>query len=390
MGRGIAAEESGRRGAAKQGRGGKVELCRALCNNPPPFTMIQYLGSKRRLVPQILRIVESLPDVRTVVDLFSGSSRVGFALKRAGFFVTSNDHATFAATIAKCSIQANAWKYEQIAQTLIDEFNQLAGKGGWFTEFYCKQSRFFTIMNGAKIEAVREGILQKSLEPELEAILLTSLMEAADRVDSTTGVQAAYLRNYAPRALGDLQLKMPQMFPRDGRSLQMDARRAVDQLEADLMYIDPPYNEHSYLRNYHIWETLCLWDEPYTFGVAKTRQDARTRLSPFNYKDQIAPALEYVINHSKARYLLVSLNDEGFVSSRQMRELLSNHGFVVSVSFKNRRYIGSRIGIYNNEGEKVGRAGKEWNREYLYLAGPDRGRVEQAVASACEDVIVNC
>ena len=45
----------------------------------------------------------------------------------------------------------------------------------------------------------------------LEPILLTSLLEAADRVDSTTGVQMAYLKQWAPRALSRLDLRVPDL-----------------------------------------------------------------------------------------------------------------------------------------------------------------------------------
>ena len=58
--------------------------------------MIKYLGSKRLLVPRILAVVEALSGVRTVLDLFSGTSRVGHALKARGYRVVANDHNTFA------------------------------------------------------------------------------------------------------------------------------------------------------------------------------------------------------------------------------------------------------------------------------------------------------
>ena len=53
--------------------------------------MIKYLGSKRTLLPAICSVVEALPEVRSCIDLFSGTSRVGHALKGKGFQVFSND-----------------------------------------------------------------------------------------------------------------------------------------------------------------------------------------------------------------------------------------------------------------------------------------------------------
>ncbi|MEM6562724.1 MAG: DNA adenine methylase, partial [Planctomycetota bacterium] len=69
--------------------------------------MIKYLGSKRTLLPVILDVIGKLPEVRTVADLFSGTARVGHALKRAGYAVRSNDHNAYAATLARCYVQAD-------------------------------------------------------------------------------------------------------------------------------------------------------------------------------------------------------------------------------------------------------------------------------------------
>ena len=96
---------------------------------------------------------------------------------------------------------------------------------------------------------------------------LVSLMVGADRVDSTTGVQTAYLKEWAPRALKDLELRMPRILPGAGEAHRLEASEAAAKLAADVAYIDPPYNQHSYLGNYHIWETLVRWDKPETYGV---------------------------------------------------------------------------------------------------------------------------
>ena len=125
------------------------------------------------------------------------------------------------------------------------------------------------------MDAIRERIAELELDPELEAVALVSLMEGADRVDSTTGVQMAYLKEWAPRALKDLELRMPRILPGAGEAHRLEAPDAAAKLAADVAYIDPPYNQHSYLGNYHIWETLVRWDKPETYGVACKRVDCR-------------------------------------------------------------------------------------------------------------------
>ena len=176
--------------------------------------MIKYLGSKRVLVPRILDAMGALPDVRTVLDLFSGTSRVGHACKRAGYRVLANDHNRYAAMLARCYVAADREELAEHAQQRLAELAQLAGSPGWFTDLYCVQSRYLQPKNGARIEAIRARIAAWQLDPELEAVLLVALMEAADRVDSTTGVQMAYLKQWSERSHRDLELRLPEILPR--------------------------------------------------------------------------------------------------------------------------------------------------------------------------------
>ena len=176
--------------------------------------MIKYLGSKRRLVPEILSQIRAVPGVRSVVDLFSGTARVGHALKGAGYRVLANDHNAYAETLARCYVEADREAVEREARLLIREFNALPGEPGYFTETFCSRSRFFQPHNGARIDAIREAIEAKGLPPLLKAVVLVSLMEAADRVDSTTGLQMAFLKQWAHRAHNDLEMRMVNVQPR--------------------------------------------------------------------------------------------------------------------------------------------------------------------------------
>ena len=76
--------------------------------------MIKYLGSKRLLLPRILEQIEPLAGVRTVLDLFSGTSRVGHALKARGYRVHANDHNAYAATLANYRHYVAAGSYHMI------------------------------------------------------------------------------------------------------------------------------------------------------------------------------------------------------------------------------------------------------------------------------------
>ena len=350
--------------------------------------VIKYLGSKRTLLPIIVEAVRADARARSVLDLFSGTSRVGHALKHAGFRVVANDHNAYAHVLSRCYVEADHGDVTRDAEVLIEECNRLAGRPGYFTQTFCEHSRFFHPKNGERVDAVREHIAALALPPELEAVMLVSLMEAADRVDSTTGVQMAYLKQWAARAHNDLAMRLPAVLPRaragKGRALALDALDAAKAVETDVAYLDPPYNQHSYLGNYHIWESLVRWDKPSFYGVACKREDVRDRTSRFNSKRQAECALADVLRSVRARTLVVSFSDEGFVTREWLEARLGERGAVATIERPYKRYVGAQIGIYNPGGERVGEPGHLRNREYIFVCGSEAtvARVTQRTKKA--------
>lgn len=338
--------------------------------------MIKYLGSKRLLLDLIGDTIERVAGGRTVLDLFSGTSRVGHALKSRGFRVIANDHNAYAHVLSRCYVQADRDAVEHEARRLIAEFNRLSARPGWFTETFCERSRFFQPKNGGRIDAIREAIAAKDLPPDLEAVLLVSLMEAADRVDSTTGVQMAYLKQWAPRAFNDLELRLPDVLPRPpaGRceAHGLDALEAARRCPADVAYVDPPYNQHSYLGNYHVWESLVRWDKPEVYGVACKRVDCRARRSVFNSRPRFQAALADVLAAIRAPVIVVSFSNEGWLGRDALEQLLAGlfagRAHVATLATDFPRYVGARIGIHNPRGEKVGTVSHVRTTEYLFVA----------------------
>jgi adenine-specific DNA-methyltransferase len=346
--------------------------------------VIKYLGSKRTLVPLLGDIAERV-GARTAVDLFTGTTRVAQEFKRRGLEVTATDVATYSQVLSDCYIATDATVVD--GEELDHELERLAalpGERGYFTRTFCEESRFFQPKNGARVDAIRNALEADRGSP-LFPILLTSLMLAADRVDSTTGLQMAYLKQWAPRAHQDLELRRPALLSGRGCTVGGDAMQTVDELEpVDLMYLDPPYNQHRYFTNYHIWETLVRWDEPDVYGVACKRVDSRdeSTKSVFNNKRAMPAALAELIGRVKAEVVVVSYNDESWVTPEQLDGMLrgAGHEDVRMLAFDSKRYVGAQIGIFNPSGEKVGQVSRLRNVEYVFVAGPAE-KVEAAVAS---------
>ncbi len=343
--------------------------------------MIKYLGSKRRLVPVLGAICEGV-GATTAVDLFTGTTRVAQEFKRRGATVTAVDAARYSEVLARCYVATDEGDVDRVAlDDAIDRLNRLPGRPGYVTETFCIASRYFQPFNGERIDAIRQAIADDHAGSPLEPLLLTSLLEAADRVDSTTGLQMAYLKQWAPRSYQPLHLRVPQLLAGGGRSIRGDAVAVAPTLApVDLAYLDPPYNQHRYFTNYHVWETLVAWDAPEHYGVACKRADSRLpdTHSPFNRRAGIASALEAVVRAVAARLLVVSFSDEGWLPIERVVEMCSDRPDVRVVGFDSKRYVGAQIGVYNPGGQRVGKISHLRNIEYLVIAG-DPADVARAV-----------
>ncbi len=385
--------------------------------------MIKYLGSKRRLVPVLTRICQA-SGATTALDLFTGTTRVAQAFKAQGVHVTAVDSARYAHAFARTYIETDAAATDAAAlRAAVTHLNALPGKPGYVTETFSHQARFFQPHNAARIDAVRDAIDSEYAGSPLFPLLLTSLIEAADRVDSTTGVQMAYVKQWAPRSAKPLELRVPELLRGPGRAIQGDAvellanqsiqngqttratratsHRATRATRAtrasrgapglghfDLAYLDPPYNQHRYFTNYHVWETLVAWDAPEAYGVARKRLDARdpSTRSAFNSKRTMPAALASVVQSVDCELLVLSYNNESWLGLEELEAMCSEHNGgttreVATLSFDSARYVGARIGIFDPSGRKVGRVSHLSNQELLVIAGPP-ALVRRVVAAA--------
>ena len=215
---------------------------------------------------------------------------------------------------------------------------------------------------------MRDAIDSEYAGSPLYPLLLTSLIEAADRVDSTTGVQMAYVKQWAPRSAKPLELRVPELLDGPGRAIQGDAveltsshRPASTGLgHFDLAYLDPPYNQHRYFTNYHVWETLVAWDAPEAYGVARKRLDSARPIHTLRLQLQAHHARGTGLGGAlgrlrPARVLLQQrVVARHWTSSKRSASRRPRGSAVATLAFDSARYVGARIGIFDPSGRKVG------------------------------------
>lgn len=309
---------------------------------------IKYAGSKLKLLPRIMETVRPLSGVKTVLDGFCGTTRVSQAFAREGLTVTANDISVWSEVFAQCYLKAD--KPDEFYEKILTHLNALHGKNGWFSAHYggeeTDRKKPFRLKNMQKLDAVRNEIDQLCLAWPDKCVLLTSLILALDKVDSTLGHFTSYLARWSVRSKGDLVLKMPVRPPQNKAHevLRGDIFDTVKNRRWDLAYFDPPYGSSNdkmpssrvrYNAYYHFWTTVVKNDRPAIFGAAGRREDSRdrTKENPFedfrrgkNGRLTALNAVDRLLGQTDARYILFSYGSGGRIPREELLQTLTSHG----------------------------------------------------------------
>lgn len=337
--------------------------------------LIPYIGNKRKLLKLIEQAIGSTSAKSgTFLDLFAGSGVVSRMAKLLGYRVISNDWEPYSQAINRCYIACNRppefarlGSYEKA----IDRLNRLPPKVGWVTEHLCPRDdenydiradrMFYMRKNGMRIDAIREQIAMWKDADQLtdveKACLLAPLVYQACYRSNTSGVFKGFHNGWGGqtqtalyRIATDLHLDAP-VFHDNGREnlvYREDAQSLAERLsseEIDIAYLDPPYNQHPYGSNYHVLNSVVLWDKPalskqITRGTkAAIRLDWRTeRRSAYNYREEAAAAYQSLLDALNARYILTSYSTDGTIPLDAMLQANVNRGQVSLVMQGYKRY----------------------------------------------------
>lgn len=355
----------------------------------PKTEGIKYAGSKLKLLPYIFDLVGQLKGVETVLDGFSGSTRVSQAFAQMGYSTSSNDISTWSEVFATCYLMSK--QSDIYYQELINHLNNLQGIDGWFTENYGgainETKKPFQIKNTRKLDAIRNEIDVLSLPWEDKCVLLTSLIYALDKVDNTMGHYVAYLSDWSARSFKDLQMILPKRFSPTGKNcvIRDDIFNTVANNKYDLVYFDPPYGSNNekmppsrvrYSAYYHIWTTIIKNDEPLLFGKANRREDSRDLKSGSVFEEfrknttgdfMAMMALKKLIEETNSHYLLLSYSSGGRATKQQLIDIISGSGKLLEVkSIDYKKNVMSSM-CSTNEWIKS----DEKHHEYLFLMEKD-------------------
>lgn len=294
----------------------------------------RYIGCKAKLVDWIFNIIAAeTEDVHSFCDIFAGTGVVANRALTLYDRVIVNDFLYSNNVIYKAFFQDASWRKSKVLE-LLDYYNSINPDtliDNYFSVNF--GDKFFDMKTSRLIGFIREDLEAKRpyLTEKEFAVVLASLIYSIDRLANTLGHYEAYIKKaITPRKL---ILRMIDVNNFCGAEIyQEDANKLARRVQADVVYIDPPYNSRQYSRFYHLLETLVQWTKPELFGAAMKPKEENMS----NYcRSSAFTTFQDLVAHIDARYLIVSYNNtykskssssENKIKLEQIEEALSNCG----------------------------------------------------------------
>ena len=363
-------------------------------------TMLTCIGNKRLLVDNIFDIVKQVStrlgkEKLAIMDGFSGSAVVARKLSNIASTIYSNDLETYAYIIAKSSLETPCEADRKCVATHLENMNKLAfdtqlPADGFISRLYAPQDTeniqqgercFYTQENARIIHAMRNYIddPNTAVPIHLRVHLIAPLLAKASIHANTSGVFKGFHSangvgawggagaKCLPRIKGTIQLDMPIWnLEYEGQFTsnvtQGDINKTITNIndgELDILYLDPPYNQHPYGSNYFMLNLIAENKEPDDNTLSRVSGIPNTwNRSNYNYKksaiDDMTNLLE--VGTKKSTFILLSYNNEGIIGDDDWTNILSPYT-VEKIEIKYNAYRGSR--------NLAGRADKVMERLYL-------------------------
>ncbi len=342
--------------------------------NPDYLTeqLITCIGNKRSLLGFIdnplRRVKQRLGrQALNIADLFAGSGIVSRYFKAHATSLISNDLEEYARILGKCYLtnarEVNISALEETLQKILPEL-EADREGGFISELYAPQDDahiqpgervFYTRRNALYLDAACRAIAR---QPEwMKPYLLGPLLSEASIHANTSGVFKGFYKNEEGvgsfggrkgdallRIMSPIHMAMPiwSRFSCPTRVCCEDANVLVRKLDpVDLIYLDPPYNQHPYGSNYFMLNLIANYRRPENISTVSGIPEDWTR-SAYNAAGKAKEMLFSLVSACNASHILISYNSEGFISQDEFTAFLQSQGHLETYEIPYATFRGSR------------------------------------------------
>lgn len=333
--------------------------------------IITYLGNKRKLLDNIALEVENIlqemgVEKAKICDLFSGSGVVARKLKQYAQRIYTNDLENYSYVINDCYLTNQEDFNEDFYQTCLEKILSYPPIEGIITQNYAPKDDkniqegervFYTHQNAITIDTIRTAI-EECVPLSYQKYFLAPLLYEASVHANTSGVFKGFYKskktnvgkfggegeNALERILGKIEISHPifSNYTSQVTLFKEDANVLVKHLKGlDITYIDPPYNQHPYGSNYFMLNTIL--DNKLGENISKVAGIPEDwNKSQYNKKTEALKSFEALVKDIDSKYLIISYNNEGFITYDEMTEMLSKYGELTTKAIDYVAFRGSR------------------------------------------------
>lgn len=312
---------------------------------------MRYIGNKESLIDNIRHLLIDLNLYKKGLiffDAFSGTGTVSNSFKDT-YKIILNDNLFSSYAYSMGRVNASFCSFEKLGFNPITFLNKNKDTfNGFISKNYAPTSSgrtYFSDYNAGRIDYFRKQIEEwknKSLIGDNEYFYLIScLLESVSKVANVAGVYGACLKTWDPRSIKEIVFiessDLNAVSYDNAEGYNNDINDIIDNINCDILYLDPPYTKNKYTTQYHLLETIALSDEPVIKGVTGAR-NMKNVSSAWSTKNMVEIKFDEVLSKTRAKHVILSYSSDGLMSKEFIIASLKRYGVEDSLVIKEINY----------------------------------------------------
>lgn len=340
---------------------------------------MRYIGNKVKVLNEIDKLLldKKLNQPGLVFfDAFSGTAAVSHHYKNI-YKIIANDNLYFSYVITEARLNSKRDMFKKLEFNPFEYFNRdECLLDGFIAQNYAPKHsarKYFSDSNAQKIDFIRTKIedwyINNLITENEKYYLLASLLESVSRVANVAGVYGSYLKTWDPRAVKQMEFIPVESEPYVEHLAEIyndDILNIIQKVSGDILYLDPPYTKNQYSIQYHLLETIALYDNPIIKGKTGAR-DMSLYASDFSKECNVQVAFENLIANANFRYIILSYSSDGLMSREYIESVLKRYGKKETYEFRKfsyKQYLNNRATHKDNHWEYLFFIEKKDNVQY--------------------------